>query len=1649
SSDDGTCRIWDARSSSVNPRIYLPKPPETVAVLFIILKLYYLKSGKSNEPSQASNQRNHQILCCAFNANGTVFVTGSSDTYARVWNACKANSEDSDQPNHELDVLAGHENDVNYVQFSGCAVASRSATTDASREENVPKFKNSWFTHDNIVTCSRDGSAIIWIPRSRRSHKNAPITMTYFSCVNANRAVQIEERESGRIKKLMEDENSCCRSMGKAVGDGRILNIGQRKKCSNQAMEKQTTFDTPTKVWPFAGEVAIRHNTGLRAGKRWTKVDGVALTVRLSSEHCWSLWGKVGRWTRAYHLKVPPPPMPPQPARGGPRQRFLPTPRGVNMIVWSLDNRFVLAAIMDCRICVWNAADGSLVHSLTGHSQSTYVLDVHPFNPRIAMSAGYDGKTIVWDIWEGIPVRTYDIGRFKLVDGKFSPDGTSIVLSDEVGQIYILATGQGESQKDAKYDQFFLGDYRPLIQDTNGNVLDQETQLQPYRRNMQDLLCDYGMYFCCHYVFFLLSSNYCSLLCSYSDPELPMAGLIPYPDPYQSMYQQRRLGALGIEWRPPSVNLAVGPVDFSNLGIQDYRLHFPQVHLDGDLDRWLEQPTEFTDVIDWEPQDNDIQSDDNDSEYNVTEESSSEGEHVSISASSSEDSLSGAEDSDDAGPSNEHVRRSKRKKRREQVEFITSFGRRVKRRNLDDHDSTFSQSGKSKKRKNGPSSRKKKGAVKSSRPQRVAARNALNLFSRIGGVSSDGEEDADSGSVDGETVKTDSNILSNGSGELMHLSHHRPVRENGVSPPESTVAKVREHHESQIKTGAKKRLVVKFPLRDSKKLLPSEGTSTLSHAHGNRMTSVSGASEMRDPQEAEPNAEQQVWPIASLSKKKSDPKCVVDEMVDTVFSANHSGKPPDNDEAFEKIDGHQVSSTGQKDSDIKWGEVKVRTSKRLRLGDASAMDAWPLSSWRPDIPEKIENNGSSQQKSIHDSCLVSDESGRIPYVDKATGEVLQEVKLHGKEKLGVSASLRPDAPGHSWHPAAENTFLMNDKYEGDDRAADGAHEMEEEAILNTDEKFLDQSISVKDNELSSENILEVSSKIVKSKEKHLEIKYQNENAHNFELNGKMRTVGCKLKIKSRQQIKESCGSSAKMQDISDDWKGSDSKVLPRSPRRKNENETFAFSGEGDSGTEPSLCHGEWDEIKDIRYKIDKQPGTSTSYDCRNSSPDRSKKLYAAAHKSSKSSWVKDDPDLESVSYMEENIATVKRQSQDIRGSSMLPADSYKLRTTGKSSIRFSSRGSAPCDLKAQEECSFSEKERRHNLSLEDDEQFLHDDWRTSSRTSVGLRSSRSRRASFYGGEQSFSDRKRTLQPVRKHSWLTLSEHEAGYRYIPQKGDEVAYLRQGHQEFLELSRLQDTAPWRLHKNLRAVEFCSVRDLEYSSLPGSGESCCKLSLEFNDPSSNLFGKTFRLTLPELTDFPDFLVERSRFDAAMSRNWTHRDKCQVWWRCEGGEGGSWWEGRILAVKPKLAEFPDSPWERCIIQYKSDSSGQHLHSPWELHDGPQWEHPQIDDRTKRKLISSFHEIECISNKSQDHYGLQKLLQVAVKCDFLNRFPVPLSFDLIKTRLENGYYRSVEAFKHDLTVMLFNAQAYFGKSAEMSNKMRRLAECIGRSFSL
>ncbi|CAD5318544.1 unnamed protein product [Arabidopsis thaliana] len=225
------------------------------------------------------------------------------------------------------------------------------------------------------------------------------------------------------------------------------------------------------------------------------------------------------------------------------------------------------------------------------------------------------------------------------------------------------------------------------------------------------------------------------------------------------------------------------------------------------------------------------------------------------------------------------------------------------------------------------------------------------------------------------------------------------------------------------------------------------------------------------------------------------------------------------------------------------------------------------------------------------------------------------------------------------------------------------------------------------------------------------------------------------------------------------------------------------------------------------------------------------------------------------------------------------------------------------------------------------------------------------------------------QLKEKVSWLTLSIHEEDCRYILQKEDEVANLRQGHQEYLNFSSLRGSNSLDFNKD-------------------SGDSCCKMILKVIDPNSEVYSKTFKLTLPDLVTFPDFLVKRSRYEGAIQRKWTCRDKCKVWWRNKGEEDGRWWEGGILAVKPKSTHFLDSPWESMLLAL-------------------------TNLRTSEKRI-------------QDSYGLQKLNQIMGNSSYTNRFPVPLSLEVIRSRIENNYYRSMEALRHDVSVMLSNAETFF-----------------------
>lgn len=52
-------------------------------------------------------------------------------------------------------------------------------------------------------------------------------------------------------------------------------------------------------------------------------------------------------------------------------------------------------------LIVWDAKNGEQLHVMEGHESNVHILEGHPFLYNIAMSASYDGQTIIWDVEAG------------------------------------------------------------------------------------------------------------------------------------------------------------------------------------------------------------------------------------------------------------------------------------------------------------------------------------------------------------------------------------------------------------------------------------------------------------------------------------------------------------------------------------------------------------------------------------------------------------------------------------------------------------------------------------------------------------------------------------------------------------------------------------------------------------------------------------------------------------------------------------------------------------------------------------------------------------------------------------------------------------------------------------------------------------------------------------------------------------------------------------------------------------------------------------------------------------------------------------------------------------------------------------------------
>ncbi|XP_037124161.1 bromodomain and WD repeat-containing protein 3 isoform X2 [Syngnathus acus] len=157
----------------------------------------------------------------------------------------------------------------------------------------------------------------------------------------------------------------------------------------------------------------------------------------------------------------------------------------VTMVAWDRHDNTVITTVSNYLIKVWNSYTGQLLHVLKGHEAEVFVLEPHPFDTRIILSAGHDGNVFVWDLMRGTSTQHY----FNMIEGqgygavfdcKFTPDGQRFACTDSHGHLLIFGFGSSKPYEKLPDQVFFHTDYRPLIRDANGFVLDEQTQQAPH-----------------------------------------------------------------------------------------------------------------------------------------------------------------------------------------------------------------------------------------------------------------------------------------------------------------------------------------------------------------------------------------------------------------------------------------------------------------------------------------------------------------------------------------------------------------------------------------------------------------------------------------------------------------------------------------------------------------------------------------------------------------------------------------------------------------------------------------------------------------------------------------------------------------------------------------------------------------------------------------------------------------------------------------------------------------------------------------------------------------------------------------------------------------------------------------------------------------
>ena len=155
-----------------------------------------------------------------------------------------------------------------------------------------------------------------------------------------------------------------------------------------------------------------------------------------------------------------------------------------------IDPDVVALKVRATRMKVWSSVTGDLLQIINVSKTDAHCLVPHPFDPSIIVTSGVDGVITMWDIElketycqfaivapEGLGEQLPKGTPIRICDVNFSPDGTRLSASDNIGRIFLYGIDSPERFKSVQPEQYFETDFNEFVVDAEGWALDVNTQL--------------------------------------------------------------------------------------------------------------------------------------------------------------------------------------------------------------------------------------------------------------------------------------------------------------------------------------------------------------------------------------------------------------------------------------------------------------------------------------------------------------------------------------------------------------------------------------------------------------------------------------------------------------------------------------------------------------------------------------------------------------------------------------------------------------------------------------------------------------------------------------------------------------------------------------------------------------------------------------------------------------------------------------------------------------------------------------------------------------------------------------------------------------------------------------------------------------------